>query len=59
VLDAIYSVSWTRSPVKPVMMVSSCGKLTSGLQENDLQGFPNEEVCKSQIIDKVYAMKRF
>jgi hypothetical protein len=56
VLDAMYSISWARSSVNPAMLVLSWTKLVPDLRGNDFQGFPNEEISKSEILDMVCAM---
>jgi hypothetical protein len=45
VLDTIYGVAQAWSSVNP------------DLEHDDLRGFPNEEISKSEILDMVYAMK--
>jgi hypothetical protein len=59
VLDAIYGVPRAWSFVNPVMLVRSCRKLLSDLEDDDLQGFPNREISKSEILGMVCAMKSF
>jgi hypothetical protein len=58
-LDAIYSVPWAKPSVNPVMLVRSWGKLLPNLQDDDLQGFHNKEISKSEIFDMVCAMTSF
>jgi hypothetical protein len=62
-LDAIYSVSWAWSSMNPVMLVRSWRKLLPDLEqhddEDDLQGFPNEEISKFEILYMVCAMRSF
>jgi hypothetical protein len=58
VLLAIYSVSWAWSSVNPEMLVQSWKKLLPDLEEDYLQGFPNEEI-KSEILDMVCDMRSF
>jgi hypothetical protein len=41
------------------MLVRSWRKLLPDLKKVDLQGFPNEEISKSEIFDMVYAMRSF
>jgi hypothetical protein len=45
--------------MKPVMQVQSCRKLLSDLKEDELEGFPNKVISKSEIFDMVFAMKSF
>jgi hypothetical protein len=45
VLDVIYGLSQAWSSVNPVTLVQSWRKLLTDL-ENDLQGFPSEEISK-------------
>jgi hypothetical protein len=59
VLDLIYGTSWAWSSVNPVMLVQLWRKLLSDLEENDLRGFPNEEISKSEIPVMVCAMRSF
>jgi hypothetical protein len=59
VVDAIYSVSQAWSFVNPVMLVQSWRKLLSVLEDDDFQGFPGEEISKSEILDMVCAMRSF
>jgi hypothetical protein len=59
VLDAINGVSWAWSSMNPVMLVRSWRKRLPDLEEDDLQGFPNEEIRKSEILDMVCAMRSF
>jgi hypothetical protein len=44
--------------MNPVIMVQAWHKLLPHL-EDDLQGFPNEEISKSKILDMICAMKSF
>jgi hypothetical protein len=57
VLDAIYSISRAWSSINPVMLVQSWGKLIPELEKDDLQGFPNKDMSKSNILDMVCAMR--
>jgi hypothetical protein len=41
------------------MLVQLWRKLLPDLEENHLQGFPNEETSKSKILDMVCAMRSF
>jgi hypothetical protein len=50
-LDAIYGISWAWFSVNPVMLVRSWRELFPDLEDDDLQGFPNEEIRKSKILD--------
>jgi hypothetical protein len=59
VLDAVYSISQAWSSVNPVVLVRSRGKLHPGLKDDDMQGFPSEEISKSKTGHMVYAMKSF
>jgi hypothetical protein len=59
VLDAIYSVSQAWSSMNPVMLVQPWMKLVPNIEEDDFQSFPNEEFSKSEIIDRVCAMRYF
>jgi hypothetical protein len=59
VLDAIYGVSWAWSSMNPVMLVPFWRKLLPDVKEDDLQGFPSEEISKSKILDMVCAMRSF
>jgi hypothetical protein len=45
--------------VNPVTQVRSWRKLFPDLEEDYLQGFPNEEICKSEILDMVCAVRSF
>jgi hypothetical protein len=45
--------------MNPVTLVRSWRKLVPGLEDDDLQGFPNEEIRKSEILDVVCAMRSF
>jgi hypothetical protein len=58
VLDAIFGLSWAWSSMDPVTLIQSWRKLLPDL-EDDLQGFPNKEVSKSEIFDMVCAMRSF
>jgi hypothetical protein len=51
-LDALYGLSWAWSCVKPGTLIRSWGKPFPDLLD-DLQGFPNEEINKSEILDMV------
>jgi hypothetical protein len=57
VLDPIYGVSWAWSSMNPVMLVQSWRKLLADLEEDDLHGFPNEEISKYKILDIVCAIR--
>jgi hypothetical protein len=59
VLDAIYGVSQAWFSVNPGMLVRLWRKLLTDIEGDDLQGFPNEEISKSKILDMVCAMRRF
>jgi hypothetical protein len=59
VLDATYGVPQAWSSVNPVMLVQLRRKLLLDLEDGDLQGFPNEGISKSKILDIVYAMRSF
>jgi hypothetical protein len=59
VLDAIYGVSRAWCSVNPVALVRSWRKLVPDQGEDDLQGFPNEEISKSEILDMICAMRSF
>jgi hypothetical protein len=54
---AIYSISWAWCSVNPVTLVLSWKKLLSDV--DDLQGFPNEEISKSVILDMECTMRSF
>jgi hypothetical protein len=43
--------------VNPVTLVQSWRKLLPDLEDDDLQGFPNEEINKFKILDMVCAMR--
>jgi hypothetical protein len=58
VLDAIHGISWVWSSVNPATLVQSWRKLVPDLEEDDLQGFPKEEISKSEILDMVCADHR-
>jgi hypothetical protein len=58
VLDAVYCITWVWS-VNPVMLVRLGRNLIPDLEEDNLQGFPNEEINKSEILDMVCAMRSF
>jgi hypothetical protein len=59
VLDAIYSVSRAWSCVNPRTLVRSWRKLLPDIEDDYLQGFPNEEISKSKNLDMVCAMRSF
>jgi hypothetical protein len=42
VVDVVYSISWAWSSVNPVTLILSWRKLLPRVEEDDLQGFPNE-----------------
>jgi hypothetical protein len=58
-LDAVYGAPQARSSVDPVMLVLSRRKLLPDLEEDDLQGFPNDRISKSNILDMVCAKRSF
>jgi hypothetical protein len=45
--------------VNPVTRVQSRRKLLPDLEDDDLEGFPNHEISKSEILDMVCAMRSF
>jgi hypothetical protein len=55
----MYGLSWAQSAANPVTLVRSWRKLLSDLEEDDLQGFRNEDVSKSEILDIVRATRSF
>jgi hypothetical protein len=57
VLGAIYGVSHSWSSLNPVTVVRSWRKLLPDLEEDNLQGFPNEEISRSEILDMVCVMR--
>jgi hypothetical protein len=57
VVDAIYGVPRAWSSTNQVILVQSWRKRLPGLEEHYLQGFPNEEISKSKILDMVCAMR--
>jgi hypothetical protein len=59
VLDAIYGVSRAWSSMNSVTPIWSWRKPLPYLEEDDLQGFPNEETSKSEVSDRVCAMRSF
>jgi hypothetical protein len=59
VLDVIYGVSRASSSLNPVTLVRSWRKLLSDVDRDDLQGFPNEEISMSNILDMVCAVRSF
>jgi hypothetical protein len=59
VLNAIYSISRALSSVIPVTMVRAWRKLLPDVEVDDLQGFPNEEINKSRILDMMCAVRSF
>jgi hypothetical protein len=48
VLDAIYGMSRAWTSMNPVTLVQSWRKLLPDLEDDDVQGFPNEEISKSE-----------
>jgi hypothetical protein len=50
VLDDIYGVSQTWSSMNLVILVRSWRKLLTVTEEDDLEGFPDEETSKSEIL---------
>jgi hypothetical protein len=56
-LDVIYSVCQAWSSVNPVPLVRSRRKLLPDLEGDDLQGFSNKEISKSEILDMVCAIR--
>jgi hypothetical protein len=59
VLDAVYGVPQAWSSMQLVTLVSSWRKLLPDLEDEDLQGFHNEVISKSKILDMVCAMRSF
>jgi hypothetical protein len=59
VLDVIYGISWAWSCVNPVTLIRSWRKLLPDQEEDDLQGFPDEEIGKSKILDMMCAVRSF
>jgi hypothetical protein len=59
VLDAIDGVSRAWSSANPVTLVRSWRKLLQDVEDDNLQGFPDEEISKSEILDMVCVMKNF
>jgi hypothetical protein len=47
-------LSWEWSSGNPVTLVRSWRKLLPDLEDDDLQGFPKEEISKSEILDMVH-----
>jgi hypothetical protein len=45
--------------VNPAMLVWSWRKLLPDLDDDDMQGFPDKEISKSEIVDMVYTMTNF
>jgi hypothetical protein len=58
-LDDIYGISQAWPSVNPVTLVQSWRKPVPDLEEYGLQGFCNEEISKSEILDVVCAMRSF
>jgi hypothetical protein len=56
-LEAVYSVSYAWSPMNPLLLVQSWRKLLPDTEECDLQGFPNNEISKSELFDMVGAVR--
>jgi hypothetical protein len=56
VLDTINSVSRAWSSVN---LVRSRRELLPDLEDDDFQGFPNEKISTSKIVDMVCAMRNF
>ena len=42
--------------VDPGTLVQKWGKLPPHLEDNDVQGFPNEELSKFKILDTMYVL---
>jgi hypothetical protein len=59
VLDAIYGVSHAWSSVNPITLFQLWRKLLPHLEEDDLQGFPDEVISRSEILDMLCAMGSF
>jgi hypothetical protein len=57
VLDTVYGVSQAWSSVNPGMLVQSWMKLLPDLEKDDLQGFPNTEISKPEILNIVCAVR--
>jgi hypothetical protein len=55
----LYAVYLWHSFVNPGTLVRSWRKILPDLEQDDLQGFPNEEISKSKILDMVCAMRSF
>jgi hypothetical protein len=45
--------------VNPGMLVRARKKLLPDLENEDMQGFPNKEISKSEILDMVCATRSF
>jgi hypothetical protein len=58
-VDTIYGIFRAQSSINQIMLIRSWRKLLSDLKDYDLQGFPNEEISKSKILDMVCAMRSF
>jgi hypothetical protein len=56
VLVAIYTLSGLWSFVNPVTLVQTCSKVLLDTHD-DFQGFPGEEINKSEILDMMRAMR--
>jgi hypothetical protein len=57
VFDVIYGISWAWSSMNPVTLLLSWRKLVPDLEDDDLQGFRNEEISKSEILDMDCAVR--
>jgi hypothetical protein len=57
-LDVKNSISWAWSSVNSVTLVRLRRKLLPD-QEDDLEGFPDEELSKSKILEMACAMRGF
>lgn len=55
----LYCVSWALSSMNPVMPGQLQRKLVPDLEEDNLQGFPNEDIRKSEIFDSMCATRIF
>jgi hypothetical protein len=55
----LYNMPQAWTSVNPVMLVQLWRKLVPHLENDDLQGFPDEESSKCEILDMVCAMKSF
>jgi hypothetical protein len=57
--DVLYSLPQALPSVNKITLVQSLRKLPPDLEENDLQSFPDKEISKYEILDKVQAVKSF